>query len=84
MSVAQLPNLGFIGMPDNFFDQKIFPNNYNLAFPSQISKVPMVEYISRVEVVSLDSAAQLKLPVSRDSGNNFCFPDFCCILVVFI
>ena len=42
-------------------DMKISHNN--LVFPSQISKVPMVEHICKVEVVSLDCAPQLKLPL---------------------
>ena len=40
---------------------KIFPKN--LVFPSSIFEVPMVEWISKVEVVSLDCAAQLKSPM---------------------
>ena len=39
---------------------KIFPNN--MAFPSQTSKWTMVEYISKVKVVSLDCVAELKKP----------------------
>ena len=38
---------------------KIFPNN--LAFPSQTSKLLMVEWISKLEVL-LDYSAQLKSP----------------------
>ena len=54
-------SIGCKGMPDKilaFIDMKIFPNN--LAFPSQTSKMQMVEQISKVEVVSLDCAAHLK------------------------
>ena len=51
-------------MPDKIqllIDMKIFPND--LALPSQIYKVTMIEYNSKLEVVSLDCAAQLKSPV---------------------
>ena len=50
-----------------FIDMKIFPNN--MAFPSLTSI--LVEYLSKVEVVSPDCPAQLKSPCKLYFRNTF-------------